>query len=99
METVTVSRLKNELSAYLRKVRGGASVLVYDRDTPVARLVPLAPRAGEGGAEEERFARLEAEGVIRRGRPGPIELPPLPPDWPRVDAVAALLADRESARW
>lgn len=99
MEKVTVSRLKNELSGYLRKVRAGASVLVYDRDTPVARLVPLAPQAGEGGEEEERLARLEAEGVVRRGRAGPIELPPLPADWPRVDVVAALVADRESARW
>lgn len=100
MEKVTVSRLKNDLSAYLRKVRAGASVLVYDRDTPVARLVPLAPRRGEeGDADEERLARLEAQGLVRRGQPGPIELPPLPPDWPRVDVVAALVADRESARW
>jgi prevent-host-death family protein len=98
MEKATVSQLKNELSAYLRKVRAGATVLVYDRDVPIARLVPLEPRL-TGSDVEDRLARLEAKGLIRRGRGGPIELPPLPPDWPRVDAVAALIEERESAPW
>ncbi len=38
MERATVSRLKNSLSAYLRKVRAGHSVVVYDRDIPIARI-------------------------------------------------------------
>ena len=38
MEKATISDLKNQLSAYLAKVRAGASVLILDRDQPVARI-------------------------------------------------------------
>ena len=43
MKTVMIADLKNRLSAYLREVRGGEEILVADRDTPVARLVPIRP--------------------------------------------------------
>ena len=36
-----VSELKARLSAYLAEVRVGGEVLVYDRTTPIARLVPV----------------------------------------------------------
>lgn len=41
MTKVGVARLKAGLSGYLKKVRQGAEVEVYDRNTPVARLVPV----------------------------------------------------------
>ena len=41
-KTVRVAELKAELSAYLRSARAGNSVVVCDRDTPIARLVPYA---------------------------------------------------------
>ncbi len=41
MKSVTVSELKAHLSAYLTEVRGGEVVVVCDRKTPIARLVPL----------------------------------------------------------
>ena len=41
MKTAMVSELKSKLSAYLAEVRGGASIVVYDRNTPIARLVPF----------------------------------------------------------
>lgn len=37
---VKVAELKAKLSAYLRSVRRGHAVVVCDRETPVARLVP-----------------------------------------------------------
>jgi len=40
MKRVKVSELKARLSAYLADVRGGDTVIVCDRNTPVARLVP-----------------------------------------------------------
>jgi prevent-host-death family protein len=40
MKTAKVSELKAKLSAYLSEVRGGGTVVVYDRNTPIARLVP-----------------------------------------------------------
>ncbi|WP_369294471.1 type II toxin-antitoxin system Phd/YefM family antitoxin, partial [Klebsiella pneumoniae] len=36
MEKATISELKNRLSAYLKKVRAGHTVLILDRDRPVA---------------------------------------------------------------
>ena len=41
MKSAKVSELKARLSAYLSEVRGGGSVIVYDRNTPIARLVPF----------------------------------------------------------
>jgi prevent-host-death family protein len=41
-----VAELKARLSQYLRAVRAGRSLTVYDRDTPVARLVPVEPGPG-----------------------------------------------------
>ena len=41
MTTAKVSELKARLSAYLAEVRAGGEVLVCDRATPIARLVPV----------------------------------------------------------
>src|SRR5437867_3987322 len=41
MITVKISELKAKLSAYLAEVRAGGTVVVYDRNSPIARLVPL----------------------------------------------------------
>jgi prevent-host-death family protein len=38
--SVRVAELKARLSEYLRAARRGEATTVYDRDTPVARLVP-----------------------------------------------------------
>ena len=41
MTTAKVSELKAKLSAYLSEVRGGGTVTVFDRKTPIARIVPF----------------------------------------------------------
>ena len=61
MEKATVSKLKNNLSAYLRKVRAGHAVVIYDRDVPIARL----ERIESTGRGADRLALLSAQGVIR----------------------------------
>ncbi len=40
MKSAKVSELKAHLSAYLAEVRRGETIIVCDRNTPVARLVP-----------------------------------------------------------
>lgn len=40
MKTVTIAELRNRLSEYLRAVRSGETVLVLNRDQPVARILP-----------------------------------------------------------
>jgi prevent-host-death family protein len=47
MTKAKVSELKARLSAYLAEVRTGETVVVYDRATPIARLVPFAEDAGD----------------------------------------------------
>jgi prevent-host-death family protein len=37
---VKIAELKDKLSAYLRLVREGNEVIIKDRDTPIARLMP-----------------------------------------------------------
>jgi len=61
MEKASVSKLKDNLSAYLRKVRAGQSVVIYDRDVPIARLERIESSA-QGSA---RLALLCAQGVAR----------------------------------
>jgi prevent-host-death family protein len=61
MQTVNIADLKNNLSAWLEQVKNGEELIVKDRNTPIARLMPLA--AGEDlDAEEES---LVAAGLMR----------------------------------
>lgn len=47
MSDVKVAELKAKLSAYLSEVRRGETVIVYDRATPIARLVPFEIQADD----------------------------------------------------
>lgn len=83
-KTVRVAELKSGLSAYLRAARAGKSIVVCDRDTPVAKLVPYTapPEA------------LPVRPAIRA-----LHATPLPrPVARRVDSLAALLDERQSSR-
>lgn len=60
MRTVSIADLKNRLSRYLREVREGEELLVRDRQTPVAKIVPLS--ADDLEAEE---LSLAAAGHLR----------------------------------
>ena len=62
MERATISQVKNGLSAYLRKVRAGQSVLILDRDQPVAVLQAVDGEV----APEGKLIRLEQRGLVRR---------------------------------
>ena len=61
MEKATVSKLKDNLSAYLRKVRAGHAVVIYDRNVPIARL----ERIESTGRGADRLALLRAQGITR----------------------------------
>jgi len=69
-EQVGVRDLKASLSAYLRRVSAGESVVVTDHGRPVARLIP--PDVPEGLAQLIREGRLNWTGrrlVPPRTRP------------------------------
>lgn len=44
MKQVRIAELKSRLSEYLRAVRGGETISVLDRETPVAQIVPVRDR-------------------------------------------------------
>ena len=75
MEMVKIADLKNNLSRHLARVRRGGEITVYDRDTPVARIVPFVPRPAAGrrsGRDEqaaERVADLARQGILAPGDP------------------------------
>ncbi len=58
---VPVRRLKNQLSAYLRRVQGGATVTVTDHGRPIATLSPLEI---SDGTPRQRLERLEQAGEV-----------------------------------
>lgn len=68
MKSAKVTELRNGLSRYLAHVKRGGSVLVFERDRLVARLVPAARPPSEAG--DGRLADLERRGIIRRGTGG-----------------------------
>ena len=59
MRVVQIAELKNQLSAYLRKVKKGEEIVINDRKTPIAKIVPLA--SFDLTSEEKE---LIAEGIL-----------------------------------
>ena len=72
MERVGVRELRRQASAILRRVAAGETVEVTDRGRPVAVLMKTMPSG---------LARLEREGLLRRGQADLLDLRPvrLPP--------------------
>lgn len=68
MKRVKISELKARLSSYLAAVRRGETVVVTDRVTPVALLVPYE-EAHDGLVIEEPTAPLRGLKNIRGVRP------------------------------
>lgn len=98
MKTASVTESKNELSKLLRSVRAGKSVLIMDRDVPVARLEPVNSLSLPA---EPRLLALERQGLLRRGKGGDALVRLSKLSMPKVkagrSAVAAVLAEREES--
>jgi antitoxin (DNA-binding transcriptional repressor) of toxin-antitoxin stability system len=43
MLNAKISQLKAKLSSYIAKVRKGQTVVIFDRETAVARMIPIGP--------------------------------------------------------
>ncbi|SHG09654.1 type II toxin-antitoxin system Phd/YefM family antitoxin [Streptoalloteichus hindustanus] len=90
VETIGVRELRQNASAYLRRVAAGESFTVTDRGHPVALLRPVGP-------ESSLREQLIANGELIPGRGGrfPEPLPPLP----GVSASEELQRLRDEERW
>jgi len=98
MKIVSITEAKNRLSALIDGLKGGDSILIVDRDRPVARLEPVT-----GGKDEHngRVARLVREGVLRPGRDHiPKSLLAEAPSRMKsgASAVAVLIEERRNGR-
>jgi prevent-host-death family protein len=82
---VGVAELKARLSSYLKAARRGESVTVYDRDTPVARLVPYER------TEQDTLRVRRATTALRE-----VKLPA--PLGREIDSLAALADERQAGR-
>lgn len=85
MKDVKVAELKAKLSEYLRFVRKGNEVIVYDRNDPIARVVPYTASG----------ALVVREAVKKYATLGDIPIPALEKEL-GFDPVEVLLADRNS---
>lgn len=59
MKKVNIGVLKNELSKYIKMARGGETIVVMDRDEPVAEIVPFPP------AKLDPYEQMVKEGFAR----------------------------------
>jgi prevent-host-death family protein len=99
MRKASISEAKSNLSRLLEGVKRGDSILIFDRNDPVARLGPVS---GESLTENEKAAalvraamvspprqELDVEEFLRRRRPRLA---------PGASAVAALIEERKAGR-
>ena len=86
MKKARVADLKARLSEYLRSVKRGHEVTVFDRDQPIAKIIPYAA-AGP---------LVVREPIVSYRTLGDIPMPP--PVNVDVDIVDLLLEDRQSGR-
>jgi prevent-host-death family protein len=97
MKRESISSAKNRLSALIRRVQRGESVLITDRGVPVAQLVPV--QLGPG--VPERIVALAQQGLARL----PTQVPdaawldqPRPQPTPGPGVVDLLLEERRLGR-
>lgn len=81
MNKVGIADLKAHLSQHLRRVRGGRTLTVLDRDTPVAQIIPYD---AEAPLEVRRAARKPSELRLPKAAATP------------TDSLSVLLQDRRS---
>jgi antitoxin (DNA-binding transcriptional repressor) of toxin-antitoxin stability system len=67
MKKAGITELKKNLSRYLERVQRGESILVFDWNQPVSRMIPLKKASRSATPDAARLARLERKGLIRRG--------------------------------
>jgi len=96
MQRTSITDAKNNLSLLIDRVRRGETVLICDRNRPVARLQPVGP-GDASGTQAPWLAGLVREGLLAPAA-RPLSLKSLPepvkPTKP-VSIVEALRADRE----
>lgn len=100
VQTASIATAKNELSRLLRLVKRGQSVIITERNQPVARLQPLG---SETRATPDAVSALHAAGVLAPPTGGRLDVgafraAPRPRLTASRSLTQAVLADREDGR-
>ncbi len=85
MKTVGIADLKAHLSGHLRTVKKGETLVVLERGTPVARIVPAADLRGGVVTRPPSRDLSSVKQMLKR----------LPPLGLPVDSLSILLEDRK----
>jgi len=93
---VNIAELKNRLSYYLERVKRGETLLVMDRKTPVARIVPLSSPAAMEPDESRAWLKNQVDaGVLRPGHGKAVaDILECPPQGRAAGASALLIRER-----
>ncbi len=83
MTHIKIAQLKSHLSAYLRQVQKGEKIVVTDRDTPIAQVIPYT-----AGAERLHIVSASTNPSTLKK----IKIKPAPQG---TDSLNALLEDRK----
>lgn len=86
MRQVRIAQLKARLSEYLREVRKGETIAIFDRDSPIAQIVPFRT----GGTLRVRMPAPGTPPPNRLPLPRPLKLD--------IDVVDLLLEERQGHR-
>ena len=87
--TVGIRELKAQLSAYIRQVKAGGTVVITERGTPVGRIVPLSPSI------EARVQELVDTGLVAWSGRKLAPLAPVARTQGQRSVADLLLEDRE----
>lgn len=96
MTIANIATTKNQLSRLLRRVRRGETILITDRNHPVAKLAPV-------GDADPDLVGLHASGLLRPPQGIPLDLAaflsePRPRLTAGADLASAVLEEREESR-
>jgi prevent-host-death family protein len=90
---VKISDLKAHLSAHLRRVRRGGEIIVLDRDTPVAKIVPFEEKKAEKPMITYSHIPDPSFGRLGDWKPSG------PPIAPEIDMAETIIEDRRNSRY
>lgn len=95
MKTANIATAKNQLSRLLKRVKRGETILITDRNHPVARLEPVSET-------DDTLQRLQALGVLTPPNQGPLDVraflkAPRAKLRPNHALSAAVLSEREES--
>lgn len=99
MKKASITDAKNKFSSLVDLVRKGETVIITDRDVPVAQLMP--PSRLDDSDEQQILSKLESQGILTKAKKkSPIQeiiSSPVPKAKRGVDILDILLSERRDS--